>query len=96
MLEIKLVQRHKAETDVAVAAASILARAEFIDRLAAMEKQWGVALPRGASKEVDQAAREVFEQKGIDVLRKVSKMHFRTAFRAQGLPEPAVKEWKKR
>lgn len=94
--EIKLVQRHKAEADTAVAAASILARAEFIDRLAALEKQWGVSLPRGASQEVDQAARIVFEQKGLEVLRKVAKMHFRTAYRAQGLPEPAVKEWKKR
>jgi ribonuclease HIII len=94
--EIELVQRHKAETDVAVAAASILARAEFIDRLAALEKKGGVRLPRGASKEVDQTARELFEQKGVEALRRVSKMHFRTAFRAQGLPEPEVKEWRKR
>jgi ribonuclease HIII len=94
--EIELVQRHKAEADVAVAAASILARAEFIDRLAALEKKGGVRLPRGASKEVDQTARELFEQKGVEALRRVSKMHFRTAFRAQGLPEPEVKEWRKR
>jgi len=93
--EIELVQRHKAESDLAVAAASILARAEFIDRLAALEKQWEVTLPRGASKEVDRVAKELFEEKGVEALRKVSKMHFRTAFRAQGLPEPEVKEWKK-
>lgn len=94
--EIELVQRHKAEADLAVAAASILARAEFIDGLAALEQRWEVTLPRGASKQVDQAARELFESKGVDALKKVSKMHFRTAFRAQGLPEPAVKEWRRR
>ena len=34
--EIELVQRHKAEEDIAVAAASILARHEFVSRLAAI------------------------------------------------------------
>lgn len=94
--EIELVQRHKAETDPAVAAASILARAEFIDRLTALEKKWEVNLPRGAGREVDRAAKELFQQKGRDALQEVSKMHFRNSFRAQGLPEPVVKEWKKR
>jgi len=93
--EIELVQRHKAESDLAVAAASILARTEFIDRLEALEKQWEVSLPRGAWKEVDRVAKGLFEERGVEALRKVSKMHFRTAFRAQGLPEPEVREWRK-
>src|SRR6185436_11474379 len=54
--EIELVQRHKAEEDLAVAAASILARNEFVTRLAAMEKQFEVKFPKGASAAVDQAA----------------------------------------
>ena len=45
--EIELIQKHRAEADLAVAAASILARSEFITRLGALEKQWGIALPRG-------------------------------------------------
>jgi ribonuclease HIII len=93
--EIELVQRHKAESDLAVAAASILARAEFIDRLAALEKACGMTLPRGASKQVDEAAKQLFEARGSEALQQVSKMHFRTAFRAQGLPEPEVREWKR-
>src|SRR6185503_8522619 len=44
--EIELVQRHKAEADVAVAAASILARNEFVSRLAALETQFGLILPK--------------------------------------------------
>ncbi|MCS7336883.1 MAG: ribonuclease HIII [Verrucomicrobiae bacterium] len=79
--QIELVQKHRAETDLAVAAASILARAEFLRRLALLEKQFGVALPRGASAAVEAAAREFVAKHGADALPKVAKMHFRTAAR---------------
>jgi len=92
--EIELIQRHKAEADLAVAAASILARDEFVTRLAALEKQFGVKLPKGASGAVDEAANEFVAKHGTDGLSKVAKMHFRNAFRAQGLPEPPKTEWK--
>jgi ribonuclease HIII len=93
---IELVQRHKAESDMAVAAASILARHEFVTRLAALEKQFEVVLPKGASAAVDKAAKEFIARHGVESLPKVAKMHFRTALRAQGLPEPPKTEWKKR
>ncbi|MFN7142126.1 MAG: hypothetical protein ACK4UN_22625, partial [Limisphaerales bacterium] len=93
---IELVQRHKAEEDLAVAAASILARNEFVTRLAALEKQFGIKLPKGASAAVDAAAKEFIAKHGADDLTKVAKMHFRTALRAQGLPEPPKVEWKRR
>jgi ribonuclease HIII len=83
---IELVQRHKAEEDVAVAAASILARAEFVSRLRRLEKQFETALPKGASAAVDAAAREFVAKHGAEKLPQVAKMHFRTARRAQGLP----------
>ena len=94
--EIELVQRHKAEEDIVVAAASILARNEFVTRLAALEKKYGVKLPKGASSAVDAAAKEFVEKLGAEELTKVAKMHFRTALRAQGLPEPPKVEWRKR
>ena len=93
--EIELVQKHRAEEDLAVAAASILARHEFVTRLSALEKQFEVELPRGASAAVDTAAREFVTKYGAEALPKVSKMHFRTALRAQGLPEPPKKEWRR-
>jgi ribonuclease HIII len=93
--EIELVQRHKAEEDIAVAAASILARDEFVSRLAKLEKQFGLTLPKGASAAVDAAAREFVAKHGADNLGKVAKMHFRTAYRAQGLPEPPKTEWRR-
>src|SRR5262245_55257622 len=94
--EIELVQRHKAEEDLAVAAASILARDEFVKRLAKLEKEFGMELPKGASAAVDAAAKEFVAKHGAEHLMKVSKMHFRTALRAQGLPEPPKQEWKRR
>jgi ribonuclease HIII len=93
--EIELVQRHKAEEDLAVAAASILARNEFVSRLVALEKQFEAKLPKGASVAVDESAREFVARKGAEILPKVAKMHFRNAFRAQGLAEAPKKAWRR-
>ncbi|MDB6034500.1 MAG: Ribonuclease [Verrucomicrobiales bacterium] len=93
--DIELVQRHKAESDLAVAAASILARDEFVKRLAKLEKDFEMKLPKGASAMVDAAAKAFIEKFGAENLPKVAKMHFRTSLRAQGLPEPPKKEWKR-
>ncbi len=93
--EIELVQRHRAEEDLAVAAASILARDGFVKGLAKLEKQFNVELPKGASTAVDEAAKKFVAEQGADNLTKIAKVHFRTAFRAQGLPEPPKKEWKR-
>lgn len=93
--EIELVQRHKAEADMAVAAASILARNEFVTRLGAMGKEYQMEFPKGASAAVDQAAKEFVSRRGAEGLKKVAKVHFRTALRAQNLPEPPKVEWRK-
>lgn len=93
--ELELVQRHKAEEDLAVAAASILARDEFVKRLAALGHSYHVELPKGAGTNVDAVAKELFTQHGVVALEKISKMHFRTALRAQGLPEPPRTEWRR-
>ena len=93
---IELIQRHKAESDLAVAAASILARDEFVSRLGRLEKECGLKLPKGASAAVDAAAKAFIAQHGVDRLPQVAKMHFRTALRAQGLPEPPRQEWRSR
>lgn len=94
--DLDLVQKHRAEEDLAVAAASILARDEFVRRLRDLEKQFKVKLPKGASAAVDAAAKEFLAKHGVEQLPKVAKMHFRTALRAQGLPEPPKVEWRKK
>ena len=93
--EIQLVQRHKAEEDIAVAAASILARDEFVKGIAKLEQQFQMKFPKGASAAVDTAAKGFVETRGAEELARVSKLHFRTALRAQGLPEPPKTEWRK-
>jgi ribonuclease HIII len=93
--EIELIQKHRAEADLAVAASSILARNEFVTRLANLEKQYGMPFPKGASAAVDAAAKAFVAKFGAEALRKVAKMHFRTALRAQGLPEPPKVQWRK-
>ncbi len=93
--EIELVQRHKAESDMAVAAASILARDEFVHRLKKLEQTFETPLPKGASSAVETAGRAFVAKHGADALPKVAKMHFRTSFRVRGLPEPAKVEWKR-
>ena len=92
---LELVQRHKAEEDIAVAAASILARDEFVSRLGRLGKTYGIPLPKGASEAVVNAGIEFVSRHGAANLPKIAKMHFRTAFRVQGLPEPEKVEWKR-
>jgi ribonuclease HIII len=77
--KIKMEQRTKAESDLAVAAASILAREAFIDWLQGRSKTFGVKLGRGVSADVKKSAGELVQTHGPDVLRQVAKIHFRTA-----------------
>jgi len=81
---IELEQRHRAEEDLAVAAASIVARAEFVQRLDRLSKKWGVPIPKGASDAVIQAGKQFVEKHGAEALGQVSKSHFRTTQKVLG------------
>jgi ribonuclease HIII len=94
---IQLDQRTKAESDPAVAAASILAREAFIDWLQNNGRKLGVVLPRGASAQVKQIARDLVAKNGPEILRKTAKTHFKTAsevapehFTKPGLPDESA------
>jgi len=76
--KIVLEQRTKAESDLAVAAASILARAEFLLRLKRLSDEVGTTLPKGASPAVELAARMVVKKHGRERLDSVAKLHFKT------------------
>jgi ribonuclease HIII len=77
--KLTIEQRPKAESDIAVAAASILAREAFINWLERKSKELGVRLGRGVSPSVKETARKVVELNGPGALRDVAKVHFRTA-----------------
>lgn len=76
--KIQLEQRHKAEADIAVAAASILARDQFVSRLAQLGAALGKPLPKGASSLVVERATELLSASGPEELGKYAKLHFRT------------------
>ncbi len=75
---IVLEQRHKAESDLAVAAASILSRAEFLIRLKRLSDEVGTTLPKGASHAVELAGRMIVRKHGENRLGSVAKLHFKT------------------
>jgi ribonuclease HIII len=77
--KIKIQQRPKAESDIAVAAASILAREAFIGWLERRGKAIGLVLERGVSASVKETAKKIVEKNGPQSLREVAKVHFRTA-----------------
>src|SRR5216110_1122605 len=96
--KIAIEQRPRAESDIAVAAASILAREAFINWLEREGKNLGVRLERGVSPAVKAAAGRLVEGKGPEILRQVAKVHFRTAHAVA--PEhfaepPPREEWRK-
>ncbi len=76
---IALIQRPKAdETDLAVAAASVVARAAFLRGLATLVKAWGLPLHKGAGPEVIAGARAFVARHGREALGQVAKLHFKT------------------
>ena len=77
--KILIEQRPRAESDIAVAAASILAREAFIDWLERKGKELGVKLGRGVSDEIKSTAAAIVEKHGPQALFQVGKIHFRTA-----------------
>ena len=77
--EIELVQRTKAESDPAVAAASILAREAFVRWLKSEGQKFGMEFPKGVSAGVKQTATGLVEKHGNGVLPALCKMHFRTS-----------------
>lgn len=74
---IELIQKTHAEADMAVAAASILARAEFLKRLFFLSKEIGIELPKGSSSRSDETGLELVKRDGPQVLNSVAKTHFK-------------------
>lgn len=93
--EIDLRMETKAERDPVVAAASVVARAEFVRQLQKLSELAGETLGKGASAQVKAQGKIIVEKFGKDALQHYAKLHFRTAFEILGLPVPEKKEWKK-
>jgi len=77
-LVVKLTQRHRAEEDLAVAAASILARHAFVEGLERLSQDLGIELPKGSSKATQLAAETILRKWGEEKLKGLCKQHFKT------------------
>lgn len=75
---IHLEQRCKAEADIAVAAASILAREQFLKGIAEISSRYGVIIPKGASSQVLETARSIAQKYTKEELKNAVKTHFKT------------------
>jgi len=75
---IKLIQAHKAEQNIAVAAASIISRARFLEKLSKLSNEYKIDLPKGVSRKVIENAKKFVDMYGKELLRKVAKLHFKT------------------
>jgi ribonuclease HIII len=77
--ELELEERPRAESDVAVAAASILAREAFVASIKDFRVKSGLDIPLGATNsDVVPVAKEIVKRWGAEGLRRSVKMHFKT------------------
>ncbi len=81
---IPLIQMPRAEADVAVAAASILARDAFLGWLERASKAVGVTLPKGASPQVIETAKLLVQRSGREILNDYAKTSFKTMAKVIG------------
>ena len=77
-VRLKLEERPKAEDDIAVAAASILARESFLDWVDRVSEKIGLKLSLGAGSSVKEIAREFILRFGKEKLAEIVKLHFKT------------------
>ncbi len=75
-------QMHKAERDIAVATASVLARAFFVSEMKKLSETYGLELPKGAGPRVPQVLGELITKHGPACLPNVAKCHFKTVAEA--------------
>lgn len=78
----------KAESDPVVAAASIVARAEYVRQMERLSEKAGMKLQKGASSAVKEQGQKLIDKYGKDELGNFVKMHFKTAYEVLGLPVP--------
>ncbi len=75
--KVNLIQEIRAEQNISVAAASILARAGFLKSIQKVSLESGFKIPKGAGDVVVDVARDLIKSKGKESLRNFCKTHFK-------------------
>lgn len=83
-IDIELISMVRAESDLAVAAASILARAAFLEKLESLGTEAGMVLPKGAGSPIPPAGRKLVQTLGPEALGRFAKLHFKTTAQILG------------
>jgi ribonuclease HIII len=78
--DFELAMRTKAEEDPVVAAASVVARAEYVRQMHSLSKGFGGTLQKGAGPIVKEQAAQIVARFGARALGNFAKLHFRTAY----------------
>lgn len=85
--DLRLEQIERAEREVSVAAASVVARDRFVSAMATFGEVYGGTFPKGASQEVETFARELVADYGPGALAATAKVHFRTTAKVVDDPD---------
>ncbi len=78
-VKIPIEERPRAESDFAVAAASVIARYQFLQSRQTMDRHYGMTFPLGSGKNVLQPAKDFADKYGWDRMAEVAKLHFVTS-----------------
>ena len=73
----KIVKFHGAESDMAVAAASIIARSEFLMSLKLLSDEFGIDFPKGHHR-IMETGKNFLQKYSAARLKEVAKLHFKT------------------
>jgi ribonuclease HIII len=94
-IDFDLQMRTKAEEDPVVAAASIIARATWLQQMKRLEEIAGEKLPKGSGAQAKEKARQIYERLGEKRMGEFCKLHFKTAYEAMGKNPPSKPKWNK-
>lgn len=84
-IDIPIFQRHRAEEDIVVAAASILARAAFVEGLKKLSEEIGFDLPKGGARITVEVGKKIKNSIEPSPFKQIAKLHFKNYQEIMGL-----------
>lgn len=75
---LEVIQRTGGEADLVVAAASVVARATFVQELKQLSSLVHHQLPKGANHHCIEIGKKIVQEQGKEALGRVAKLHFKT------------------